>query len=916
MADFERNETDFWREEVPGARWFKADLQIHTIDDLPDCNVKVPKGVDAPANKETPWSEDQLRAYARKFLQSAAEKGVRVLGLTPHRPRMSDHGNISAVWQIVEEWNEGDDDDGKPFREKIYAVFPGFEPSFDDGRSGLHMLVLFDPEIGRNAYLRAFDLVMKNKSAWNGGELRMSRNRPEDAFEDLRAFHNQDPHWNYIALAPHISSKKGLLEEQRAQVWDTFPHDELTGLGLNSKKLPEDVLNDHRFSKDHDLKTKYRDALFHCSDANLVEEIGEQYTWFKLASPRIEALRQAFLAGDSRIRIAYERGENGELVEISDPPDETARGHSWLRSVTVKGKASFFGGDSGTRFELSPDLTCVIGGNETGKSTFLDGLRMCTKAPLPHDEFLKKQVEERGRLRFLGGGTADVGLDFGGDQTAKDFGRWSAVFFSQNELQRLTQEPEAVEEVLARFAAAEADGIKERDEQLQGVDGELRDAAKRLDRLDNEAAEAEQSCERCRSAVEALEAFSEAGIEEYHLASRDLRRWRDSAEASKYLAEAIHSALQSAEGIYMPDIDSVLADLMSAAGVDEQAEAFRMRWDRIASLIRAALHELTNADAVIESILDVLKKNEQNVRDDMNRKLAAKGMVSSKIDEFQTLSRQAALLESYEGALREIQETRRKEESLFENLLKKRKYLAEEQRRAFDRAIYAIHEKFEGQISVRRIDEGDLLPLDRFVRNLNQRGVTRWWNDQKERPSSSKLIAAFKKDLESVGMSEAVQATFKENLTRSKLRELKAIRCKDRYLLESKVEEDKYRPFDQLSGGKRMSLLLSLLLETGDDSPLVIDQPEDEIDNRLLFDAILPALKRLKGRRQIIMATHSATIVVNGDPDQVIQLEATANHGRVEQAGAIEEPPVRDAIVKTVDGGEKAFRLRRIKYGF
>ena len=99
-------------------------------------------------------------------------------------------------------------------------------------------------------------------------------------------------------------------------------------------------------------------------------------------------------------------------------------------------------------------------------------------------------------------------------------------------------------------------------------------------------------------------------------------------------------------------------------------------------------------------------------------------------------------------------------------------------------------------------------------------------------------------------------------------------------------------------------------------SPLVIDQPEDELDNRFLFDTVLPALKRLKGRRQIIVATHNANIVVNGDADQVIQLEATANRGRVAQSGAIEEPAVRDAIVRTVDGGDEAFRLRRLKYGF
>ena len=128
--------------------------------------------------------------------------------------------------------------------------------------------------------------------------------------------------------------------------------------------------------------------------------------------------------------------------------------------------------------------------------------------------------------------------------------------------------------------------------------------------------------------------------------------------------------------------------------------------------------------------------------------------------------------------------------------------------------------------------------------------------------------------------------------------------------------EDGPRRLDQLSGGQRVSLILSLLLETSDERALIVDQPEDELDNRFLSDTVLPALKRLKGRRQIIVATHNANIVVNGDADQVIVLEATANRGGVAQAGAIEDAGVRDAIVQTVDGGDRAFQLRYRKYGF
>ena len=166
-ASFARQITDKWHDEVPGARWFKADLHIHTIDDQPGGRAKMPPGVDAAS-----LTEQELDNYARQFLRSAVEKQIRVLGVTPHSPQIT--SSISAVWRIVTEWNDGIDDDGEPFRNKIYAVFPGFEPALNNGSSGLHLLFLFDPEIGQHNYLKAFDLAMGGVSPWANGDLRIS----------------------------------------------------------------------------------------------------------------------------------------------------------------------------------------------------------------------------------------------------------------------------------------------------------------------------------------------------------------------------------------------------------------------------------------------------------------------------------------------------------------------------------------------------------------------------------------------------------------------------------------------------------------------------------------------------------------------------------------------------------------------
>jgi hypothetical protein len=78
----------------------------------------------------------------------------------------------------------------------------------------------------------------------------------------------------------------------------------------------------------------------------------------------------------------------------------------------------------------------------------------------------------------------------------------------------------------------------------------------------------------------------------------------------------------------------------------------------------------------------------------------------------------------------------------------------------------------------------------------------------------------------------------------------------------------------------------------------------------------VPGARWFKAQRQIVVATHNANIVVNGDADQVIHLEASANAGRIAVVGTIDQPRVRDAIVATVDGGDEAFRLRQLKYGF
>ena len=921
---FTRRETDIWRREVPGARWFKADLQVHTVDDHAGGNAKLPEGITG-----RPSSPDILSAYARRFLQIAAGKGIQVLGLTPHSPRVGDEPDTSAVWRIVDEWNTGVDDDATPFREKIFAVFPGFEPSLNQGSNGLHLLFLFDPEIGRANYLKAFDLIMGGVSPWSGNSLQMSSKNAAEAFDELQQFHRRECpqtadggyEWHYITLAPHVDGDKGLLKSQKSQVLRLFRHSEIAGLELGDGKLPEDVTRNREWLVDG--MREHRQAFFHGSDAYRVDEIGNRYTWVKLANPRIEALRQAFIANESRARIAYERSKSGALQEISNPPDVTMNDRPWLKSVSVYGGASFFsqsGTDgTGNRFDLSPDLTCIIGGSMTGKSTFLDGLRVHVGAELPQDDRLSQQVRARGETRFLGG-SPNVELQCPGrDVTAAPREQWPAVFFTQNELQRLAQDADTVEGILSRLIASERMYVEGIEEGIKGCDRELRGMATRLSRLYSELGDAEQAYERSRRAANELSAFSDAGVDALNSVSSELQLWRETAKSGAQLSSDVGVALASSESFERPELGDSLISKLNDAGVSESALALDSRWQRIVASLSSARDELDGAIRSIAFILSIIQGFESEVRIQVDKELATRGLDGARINELQALNSQAALLPSYEAHLKETRDALEGLEKAFDDLIMRRGDLIENQRRAYDRIIESVEEQFNHRITAQRVDNGRSLDLEKFILGLAQRGITRWWNesDDDHRPSPTELLEMLDAgQLARVGMSNTVQMTFNESLTLSKRRELAALRSRDRYLLKVRVDGNRYRKLESLSGGQRVNTLLSLLLETEDDRPLVIDQPEDELDNRFLFDTMLPALKRLKGKRQIIVATHNANIVVNGDADQVIQLEATADRGRVACSGAIESAKVRDAIVRTVDGGDEAFRLRRLKYGF
>ena len=122
------------------------------------------------------------------------------------------------------------------------------------------------------------------------------------------------------------------------------------------------------------------------------------------------------------------------------------------------------------------------------------------------------------------------------------------------------------------------------------------------------------------------------------------------------------------------------------------------------------------------------------------------------------------------------------------------------------------------------------------------------------------------------------------------------------------------------TGQKATAVLLLLLLES--EAPLIVDQPEDDLDNRFITEGVVPTMRQEKRRRQFVFSTHNANIPVLGDAELILVLTASgeAREGNAkiakENMGSIDSKPVRDLVEEILEGGREAFEMRRSKYGF
>ncbi|MBI4026089.1 MAG: hypothetical protein HY360_13975 [Verrucomicrobia bacterium] len=123
-------------------------------------------------------------------------------------------------------------------------------------------------------------------------------------------------------------------------------------------------------------------------------------------------------------------------------------------------------------------------------------------------------------------------------------------------------------------------------------------------------------------------------------------------------------------------------------------------------------------------------------------------------------------------------------------------------------------------------------------------------------------------------------------------------------------------PVIQLSDGQRHTILLTIAMLAESNVPLVIDQPEDDLDNAFIFSSIVATLRAIKERRQVILITHNANIAVLGDSELLLPMQRESDHGQAVERGSIDRDATKLLVQNILEGGPAAFLRRREIYGY
>ncbi|MDY6908599.1 MAG: AAA family ATPase [Thermodesulfobacteriota bacterium] len=956
-----------------GMRWFKCDLHVHTPEDSRHWN-------DPSLRISSPRDEKDLQAKARSFLEKCHDCGLECIAVVDHNFSAETNPRLWFLTHLIEQNSTVADSKNRPpivifpgFELDIrYHILCLFEPV----RNGARLQSLSDTltNMGLQSSGRFSNGIPQQPK--HHGQCWSLREVLDKVQNDLggiviaaHAFSNDGicndtanisdfvENWDLYAVEvnawPPGQKARSILEGSNNHWKRAKPHRQPAALcGSDCKSL---------------------------EDPSCANNLGCRFSWIKMSSPSIESLRQAFLDPESRICLDPEpplvehthiqRIEiNGtkflkdQIVALSPHLNCLIGGRGSGKSMVFESMRLGIRGETAFR-DVSEKEHVAARQVKRLRGTFTDhtAIRLCVFHHDSKDEFL---VDNSGAPSQV------VSRDV--TDAATVFRRLDALIFSQEEITQLADRQKSLLDFIDNLTRERLESHQNRAREIVEKLKMGLQVDKKIRRLDDELTTLKQEADELGRQL-AAKTTVQAELKKHRAAQeaeRYLEKIASKAEDTKERLETLAEELETeppplgsrVEGFPHPDFFKDAEEKIAAA-YQQLAETLR----KSAETLVKSVSEATSRHADWPDVQQAIEKAEK----DFHGACSAKGLTVEEAEKLRETEQQhrvkTAALQAKQAERDQAAKQRPDKKKLLEELTQC--WLSEAQARQDvlnaittsatmpqtdkGEAIVKTSLEFSGDRQDFLTKWGELSPprntkagrlWDRYARDgsegnigdsvfdvfLEHRKVrsreTEGQNQEgpPQGPIAGNPIQYLEMHWDNDQAWPPMAREYRDEIARvrdekrDKWFELMLTRIRDTadlILLRSDGSQAGSFQKGDLSTGQKNTAVLSLLLAQGT-GPVLIDQPEDELDSEFLYKELVPLFRSAKQKRQLIIVTHNANIPVNADAELVYALKAEGGRGVCLSQGGLDRPEVTRAVLDIMEGSEEAFRRRQEKYHF
>ncbi|MCH2236128.1 MAG: AAA family ATPase [Crocinitomicaceae bacterium] len=936
-----------------GTRWHKCDLHLHTPASL--------------------CFRDRESVTADQWVQEAIDKGLSCVAITDH--------NTGEWIDKIKEVAEG----------TSLTVFPGVEITCSDAK--VHLLILFDVD----------------KTTQDVEDFLVSCEIKRDMFGQQEAHSPRTSlqvtaiasSYEAIVIPAHIDEFNGLCEIAHEPRKNLLNKSEIRSVQVVHKEF---TLNDGEYNRidqnefvsklntyygrtEKDIQKgrgiqidrvrtwrqatkqsiEYNKAILTFSDnphqtndsQHGLWGIGRRFTWIKMdARPCLEGIRQALLVPEARVI-------NDFCIEDGESPYSFP--DTWIEKICFENTV-ITEPEKTINVDFSPQMTNIVGGRGSGKSSVLGFMRGLF--PKYHEEledlpaiktdfdsFFRQASGNDAKGVLSPSSNIEIILnrrnnkyriilnqtENGGQPQTSRFntlsGEWEneedAGFidlfemdiFSQKQVFEIANRPNALRNKIDN----DIEGVAELKQQLREHKAFFLEHTAHIRNLQVRISEKERLETEIRDIQTRLDALDIATLKEQLQSRQKFASEESEIENFKNDLSTQINELESAlnEFSFPTTIPSIATEGDYVENINPLIEELQAKFREIKSTLTSKIEEgkasLNNFENAIEETNWANDKTEsKRLYDAQQEQLQSDGLqdladpqeIEREIENVQRKQQQIHEIELLEQDLVEALE---KKERLKEEFFQLRAQLTRERRNFLQRLL-------TGNVRAKVIPCGDIDYFEAMLRNImNAQGtynsdfvaLRERWNPQRQPLENNVSINRIFEEIQADNYTGELSGFFVnkvKGLGLPQMDELDLLLPEDKIVVEYKSNERSgFRPIATASPGQKTAAILTFLLSHGN-RPLIIDQPEDDLDTSLIHSLVVQQLRESKQKRQVIIVTHNPNIPVNGDSEYVVVMNSETKYIEPKHAGSIDDLTIRKLICDVMEGGLEAFNLRSQRY--